>query len=170
MNILAWTMGVYCLTEDRKYISLRSAFINPTVLAVAAGMVLYACGARDWMPELVITAIRNIGALTTPLCMIILGIRLSTMNLKELFGRPFVYGVTVGKLLLFPLFSYGLTLLLPLDPVFRGCVLLLSGTPCASIILNLAEIYDNGQSLAANCALLSTLLCVLTIPLLSLLL
>ena len=34
---------------------------------------------------------------------------------------------------------------------------------------NLAEKIDNGQALAANCALLSTILSILTIPLLSLL-
>jgi len=39
-----------------------------------------------------------------------------------------------------------------------------------SILLNLAEIHHKGQELAANCALLTTLLSIVTIPLLSLLL
>ena len=41
MNILAWTMGVFVLTNDRKYISLKSAFLNPTVISVAFALVLY---------------------------------------------------------------------------------------------------------------------------------
>jgi predicted permease len=49
-------------------------------------------------------------------------------------------------------------------------MLILGATPCASILLNLAEMHNSGQNLAANCALLSTLLSMLTIPLLSLLL
>ena len=62
-----------------------------------------------------------------------------------------------------------LVLPLPLDPVFKGCMLMLAATPCASIILNLAEMHHNGQEFAANCCLLTTLLSILTIPLLSLL-
>ena len=46
-------------------------------------------------------------------------------------------------------------------------MLILGATPCASVILSLAEIHNSGQSLAANCALLTTLLSVITIPLLS---
>ena len=169
MNILAWTLGVFCLTGDRKYISLRAAFVNPTVLSVAAGLALYALHGARWLPELVRTGFRGIGGISTPLCMFILGIRLATMDFRKLFGQPLVYVIALCKLLLFPLFSYLLTLALPLDPVFRASVLVLSATPCASIILNLAEMHGSGQELAADCALLSTLLSILTIPLLSLL-
>ena len=74
------------------------------------------------------------------------------------------------KLVVFPLFCYALVYFLPVPPVFRGSMLILGATPCASVILNLAEMHHNGQRLAASCALLSTLLSLLTIPLLSLLL
>ena len=57
----------------------------------------------------------------------------------------------------------------PFDPVFKGCLLIIAATPCASILLNLAEIHGNGREMAANCALLTTLLSIVTIPLLSLL-
>ena len=53
---------------------------------------------------------------------------------------------------------------------FRGSILILSAAPCASILLNLAEIHENGREPAAACALLTTLLSIVTIPLLSFLL
>ena len=40
LNILAWTVGVYTLTGEKRYISLRAAFLNPTILSVAAGLIL----------------------------------------------------------------------------------------------------------------------------------
>ncbi len=169
MNILAWTLGVFCITGERRYISLRAAFLNPTVIAVAAGFVLYLLRARRWLPSLLTDGMRTLSGMTTPLCMFILGIRLATMDLKELFGTPFVYGVAGAKLVLFPLFSFLLVQLLPADPVFKAGILVLSATPCASILLNLSEIHGSGQKLAANCALLSTLLSIVTLPLLSLL-
>ena len=170
LNILAWTVGVFTLTGDRGHISFRTAFLNPTVVTVAAGFILYLLRAGSWMPELVKGGIRSVAGMSTPLCLMILGIRLATMNLKELFTRPFVYIIAAAKLVVFPLFCYALVYFLPVPPVFRGSMLILGATPFASVILNLAEMHHNGQRLAASCALLSTLLSLLTIPLLSLLL
>ncbi len=170
LNILAWTVGVFTLTGDRKHISFRTAFLNPTVIAVVAGLILYLLRAGSWMPDLVKGGIRSVAGMSTPLCLLILGIRLATMDLKKLFTQPFVYGIAAAKLAAFPLFCYALVYFLPVPPVFKGSMLILSATPCASVIQNLAEMHRNGQQLAANCALLSTLLSLLTIPLLSLLL
>lgn len=34
MNILVFTVGVYCLTREKKYMSLRAAVLNPSVIAL----------------------------------------------------------------------------------------------------------------------------------------
>ena len=169
LNILAWTVGVFTLTGEKRHISLRAAFLNPSVIAVSAGLVLYLLKAKNWLPDLLQDGFRTVGAMSTPLCMVILGIRLATMDLRKLFTTPLAWMVSAGKLIIFPLFCYLLVLPFPLDPVFRGSMLILAATPCASIILNLAEMHNHGQALAANCALLTTLLSVVTIPLLALL-
>ena len=170
LNILAWTVGVFTLTGEKRHISLKAAFVNPSVLAVTAGFILYLLKSKNWLPGLMLEGFRTIGGMSTPLCMVILGIRLATMDFRKLFTTPLVWLIAAGKLLVFPLFCYLLVLPFPFDPVFKGSILILAGTPCASILLNLAEIHHNGQELAANCALLTTLLSVATIPLLSLLL
>ena len=169
LNIIAWTVCVFTLTGEKKHISLRAALLNPSMLAVFTGAVLCLLKARDWMPDILRTGFSTLGGMSTPLCMIILGVRLATMDFRALFTTRLAWLISAGKLLVFPLFCYLLVLPFPLDPVFKGSILILAGTPCASILLNLAEIHHNGQELAANCALLSTLLSVLTIPLLSLL-
>ena len=169
LNILAWTVGVFTLTGEKKYISLKAALMNPSMLAVFTGMILCLLNAGEWLPGILRTGFSALGSMSTPLCMIILGVRLATMDFKTLFSTPLAWLISAGKLLVFPLFCYLLVLPFPLDPVFKGSILILGGTPCASILLNLAEIHHNGQELAANCALLSTLLSVITIPLLSLL-
>ena len=169
LNIVGWTMGAFTLTSDRKYISLKAAFLNPTVISVLAGFVLYLTGAKYLLPSLFLNGFKTVGGISTPLSLLILGIRLATMTPKELFVHRTIWLIMGLKLLVFPLFCWGITLLFPLDPVFRSAMLILGATPCAGIILNLAEMHGNGQEMAANCALLSTLLSILTIPLLSLL-
>ena len=169
MNILVFSMGVFCLTGNRKYMSLRPALLNPTIAGFAVALPLFLTGGRSYLPQVLQDIIHLMSRMTTPLCMIILGMRLSTVPLRRLFTQPFVYGIVLAKLLAFPLFAYGCALLLPLPASFRISILILSATPCASIILNLAEMHRCQQEVAANCVLLSTLLCFLTIPLLTLL-
>ena len=59
---------------------------------------------------------------------------------------------------------------MPLPFPFKAAMLIISAAPCGTIIYNLAEMHRSEQELAANVVLLSTLLCVGTIPLLALLL
>lgn len=170
MNILVFTVGVFFLTGKKESMTLRAAICNPTMLGFSVGLVLYVLGANRVLPSLLVSSIGLLGNMTTPLCMIILGIRLGTVSLRKLFTRPIVYMTCLGKLLLFPLFCYAAVVLLPLDPAFKASMLILSATPCASIIFNMAEIHRSETELSANCVLVSTLICFITIPILTLIL
>lgn len=170
MNLLVFTVGVFCLTGQKKYMSVRAAVCNPTVFGFAVGFPLYLLGAGNFLPEKFVYSLNLLGNMTTPLCMMILGIRLATVSLPKLFIRPSVYLICLGKLLLFPLFSYAAVRWLPLDPAFKASILILSATPCASVVFNLAEMHKCDAELSANCVLVSTMLCFLTIPTLTLLL
>ena len=169
MNILVFTAGIYCLTQDKKYISVKAALINPTAISFLVAFPLYLFGASNWLPAVLKDSIGLLGKMTTPMCMFILGIRLATMDFKKLFTNSFVYFACIGKLIVFPLFAYVCVLFLPLPASFKASMLILAATPCASIILNLAEIHGKETEMSANCILLSTLLCIRTIPVLALL-
>ena len=46
--------------------------------------------------------------------------------------------------------------------------MILSATPCAAVILSLAEIHRSEEEVSAACILASVLLCTVTVPLLAL--
>ncbi len=172
MNILAFTVGVFCLTKDKQYISLKKAIINPTGIAILIAIPIYIFADKlggNKFSDTFWESVNLLGKMTTPLCMLILGIRLAVTNLKEIFTRYFVYLISVLKMVVFPVFSFLAVAFLPFfDDTFKISVLILSATPCASIILNLAEMHHSEEELAANCVLVSTLLCILTMPLVTL--
>lgn len=170
MNILVFTVGVFCLTNDKKFVSVKSAVLNPSTLSLVAALPLYCFGVRNYLPDILLDAVGLVGNMTTPLCMIILGIRLATVSFKKLFLRPVVYAILALKLVIFPLFCYLAVYFLPLGYAFKASILIISSVPCASVILNMAEIHHAETELAANCVLLSTLVCFCTIPMLALLL
>lgn len=170
MNMLVFTMGIFCLTGNKKYISLKSAFCNPNVFGLLLALPFYFFGLKELLPEAFSNAIQVIGNMTAPLCMFILGIRLAKTPWKRIFGRPMVYLIAVLKLLIFPLFAYLCVYFLPVDDTIKASVMVLASTPCAAVILSLSEIHKTDAEMAANCILVTTLLCFLTIPTLTLLL
>lgn len=167
MNMLTFTIGAYCLTGDKKRMTLKKAFLNPPFISLLVALVLYAVNFSGVMPELLGGALDLLNRTTTPLCMIILGIRLASVSFKKLFTRIYVYIICACKLLIFPFACLAIVYFLPLSPVFKAAMFILGGTPCAAVMLNIAEMYDGETELAANCVLLSTLLCVFTIPILN---
>lgn len=170
MNILIFTVGVYCLTGDKKYISLKSAFCNPTVLGFTIGMICYLTRLYDFFPVILTNGINLVGNMMTPLCMIIVGVRLASVKKpKSLFTNGTVYAISTLKLLVYPVFCFLLIWAVPLDPVLKSSLVVLSGTPCAAVILGLAEIHHSETEISANCILLTTLLSIVTLPVISLL-
>ncbi len=167
MNMLTFTIGAYCLTGDKKRMTLKKAFLNPPFISLVVALIMYAANVQSFMPTLLDDAINLLSKTTTPLCMIILGIRLASVSFKKLFSRVYVYIICACKLLIFPFACLAIVYFLPLDPIFKAAMFILGGTPCAAVMLNIAEMYDGETELAANCVLLSTLLCVFTIPILN---
>lgn len=167
MNMLTFTVGAYCLTGDRKRMAFKRAFLNPSFISFVVALVVIAVDFQSFAPSKLTEAVILLGKMTTPLCMIILGIRLASVSLKKLFTRVYVYVICACKLLIFPFFCLLIIYFMPLDNLFKAAMFILCGTPCASIMLSIAEMYQGETELAANCVLLSTLLCVFTIPLLA---
>ena len=170
MNILLFTVGVFCLTGDKKYISLKSALLNPTALGLVVALPLYIFGVKHFLPDAALTVVSTLGGLTAPLCMMILGIRLASAPLKDIFTNRLVYPAIALKLVAFPLFSYAIVYFLPFTNAFKSSILILAAAPAGSVILSLAEMHHGETKMAANILLLSTVLCFISIPLLVLVL
>ena len=151
MNMLTFTIGAYCLTGDKKRMTLKKAFLNPPFISLIVALIMYALNAQSVMPTLLADALSLLSKTTTPLCMIILGIRLASVSFKKLFSRLYVYIICACKLLVFPFACLAIVYFLPLDPIFKAAMFILGGTPCAAVMLNIAEMYDGETELAANC-------------------
>lgn len=162
MNLIVFTLGVFLITNDKKFISIRSAILNPTSLSILCALPLYLL--RVTFPDPVQNSISLMAKMVTPMCMFILGMRLSAANLKEVFTRAFVYLTCLFKLVVFPLFAYICVRWLPLDEVLKASIVVLAAVPSGAVIENLAELHECEQEFAANVVLLTTILSVITIP------
>ena len=165
MNILLFTLGVFMLTRDRKYISFKDALLNPATLATIISIPLYLL--RVQFPGSIADIVALLGKMTTPLCMIVLGMRLASMEFVHTFTRGFAYIACAMKLIVYPLFAYACVYFIPgLDDVFKSSLCILSATPTAALLLSLAEQHECERKICASVLLISAIACVLTIPLL----
>lgn len=163
MNLLVFTIGIYMITNDRKYMSVKSALLNPTTLSILAALPLFIFQIK--LPQILEGSISLLAKMVTPMCMIVLGMRMSAVKLKALFTRGFVYMTCLMKLLVYPMFAYLCVAFLPcFDNTFKISVLVLSSVPSGAVITSLAELYECEQEFSANVVLLTTILCVFTIP------
>ena len=170
-NAMAWTLGVYAVTGEKKRINLLKIILNPPTIAVIIALPFFFCNVT--VPEQVMTPISYLGDMTLPLSMIILGVRLADMRPIALVNDWKVYVASAIKLILSPLLSLGCLLLvnlfIPIDPYVIVALYVIAAMPSASSALNFAEMYGGDRETAAASTLMSTILCILTIPVLMML-
>lgn len=163
MNVLGWTVASALIANDKSYISLKKVFINPTVLVLILALPLFFTHSQ--LPKQLATSVNLMGMMTTPLCMLIMGMRLATVDLKGVFMDRLQYITVIMKQIAMPLLALCLVQLLPVDKNFKITMYVLCSCPIASVVLNFAEMLGEGQETAANDVLLGTMLSVFTIPL-----
>ena len=166
-NVLAWTAGIYVITGDKKYISLKNAFLNPVTLALVVALPMFFFNVK--FPEQIGNVISVLGSMTTPLCMIILGIKLADISVKDLFSGVSVYVCAGIKLLIAPLFAYLITLPFNIDPNIVITITLALAMPTASMTIVFAERHGGDVTAGAKAQLITTFLSILTVPLITLL-
>ncbi len=166
MNLLIFTIGEFMISGEKKYFSLRRALLNPTVFVLLFVIPMYLLQIR--LPGVLYNVAASLRSISAPLCMLVMGFRLAAMKPSQVFCQPFGYLAGFFKLIVFPLLAYAVTLLLPVDNLFRMTMLVTAGTPCASVILSLSEVHNCEQDKAAYSVLITSILCVVTLPLLTL--
>lgn len=123
MSLLGWTVASAVITHDRKYISVKKILFNPAVIIMAVALPLFMLNIK--LPGQLYGAVSIVGKMTTPLCMIIMGIRLGSMNFKKIFAGKLQYIIILVKQMIFPLLALGVAYLLPWDAYIRQAMFIL---------------------------------------------
>ena len=163
MNIIGWTLGLWLMTGDRKYISLKSVFVNPSTIAFIIGFVLFVTKTK--LPDMLAEYVGTLGTMSTFVCMTVLGMRLATKKLANVFLNKRIYPGAISKLFVFPLVILGLFYFLPVDQTVRTAAFVLGCCPAATMIQGLSESFDGDSETAANIILSTSIMCIITIPL-----
>jgi predicted permease len=188
-NVFVWSVGAYLYTGDRKYISAKKMILNPATVSAIVGLVFFvlsAFGANPFLLDLsslpiadsAVTVFRNLingmEQLVAPLAMLIIGLRLAEVDFSRVFCDKWLYLYLVVGMLLTPALIWGISRLIGLvgiyyDAQITNIILLSTAAPAATATSMFAEKFDGDAAYAGVLVSVSSLLCLATMPLVSLL-
>lgn len=170
-NILVFSVGVVQLSGGKKNISLKRILLNPVLISFFCGVAVKASGVVAFVPEIAKFA-DYFGKVVTPLSMMVLGMKLAAFPLKKLFTSAKCYIVMLCKLVLCPAVIVGAMLLIGKfnSSVFDENMILATfftmAMPTAGLASSLAESFGGDEEDAAKYTLGTTLVCIVTVPIL----
>ena len=173
-NILVWTFGAYVFTGEKKYMSLKKAFLNPASVALVVGLLFFCTPINRHMPGVTEDFLSILNSLVAPLSMGVIGLHLLEIDWKRIWRDLVLYRYVIVRMLLIPTVVFGILKLSTLlgyrdDYLFRA-LFICASTPCATVTVMYAEKFDGDAPYASTMVCLSTLLSIGTMPLVALLL
>ena len=162
--VFQWTHGVLLMGGR---LNVRSAVLNPGIIAILIGLLLFAVGFS--IPAPVYSAMDFMGSLNTPLAMVIIGAQMARSDILGVLKKPMLYLTAAIKLLFVPALTCVLLLPLHLEPLSYCACVVLSACPTAGVTSMFAQIFHRDEETAAQMVTLSTLLSIVTLPVFALL-
>lgn len=169
-NILIYTYGVSSMSKEDKDKEQKSSIpwskiFNIGVIFSIIAVVLYLT--KLPVPTVITDAAGTLGNLTAPLSMIVIGDAMSQMKIKELITDKKLMLFTGIKLLVIPIAGLFFIKHLNLSPMLTGVCMVMLSTPVGSMTAMLAQQYDGNYELASKGVAVTTLLSVITMPIVS---
>lgn len=168
-NFFVFTVGTYLLNKhNSEYTFSIKSIISPPIIGVLTGLSLFLL--RIKLPLPIFNTLDMLGGITTPLSMIVIGGLLAASPIKETFINKKLYLVSFIRLLVVPSVVYLLLSLYVKNPLLLGVPVVISAMPAASNTAIMAKSYDANDQLASQAVFLTTLISIITIPIVSALL
>lgn len=166
--LILWTHG-QSLMEQKVQFNWKKIIHNVNLIAVLIGIILFFTQIK--MPEIVGTTMSNLSATLGPVSMMMLGMTMAQIEWKKVFLDTRIYIITILKMIVCPAVILLILKFSPLSTLVpNGQTILLISliaviTPSATTVVQLAQLYDQEPSYASSINVLTTIVCIVTMPL-----
>lgn len=172
-NLIAYTYGIARMRKigqmqhpengasDEK-MSVKDIINTGTVFSVLTILIYI----LDFpVPQLAHSTLSYIGRATTFLSMIVLGTSVAQVAIKDIFGKWRLYVFTVLRQILVPIILIFILRPFIANELMLKTAVIMVAMPCANLPLMMAKQYDVEESTISSGIILTTLLSIITIPL-----
>ena len=165
INALQWTIGVYMISKDKNAMNIKAILTNPIVISVVIGMCLYFLNIPQ--PEIITSLFSTIKGINTALAMLVSGAYLAQSDLLKMLTNKQTYLVSFVRLLVIPCVILALFYLLPFGTLnIKLTLVIAAACPVGSNVAIFAQQYNKNYTEAIEQVCMSTLLCLITLPIL----
>lgn len=186
-NLFLWSLGAWICTNgrdtndnnvddfsDNKKASILTALIHPTTIASAIGLIFFIFPIHSYVNGTIIEeSFVMLKGLVAPLSMVVIGLRLSDMSFKGVHKDKEMYVFIALRHIILPLLSLAIVklvgILVELDPAVEMVTVILAAAPAATSATMFAEKFDCDAMYVSRLVTISTLISIVTIPLILLL-
>lgn len=165
-RIYMWSAGISLFTEASLKQRVKNVALNPNIIAVALGLLRALMGIE--LPGFLEKSLSNMGNMVSPLSMIVVGAILADIDWKTVFDRE-VLLVSAIRLVVLPVMVGIVLKFLPLDETAKGVSLILTSMPAGTTTALMAAQYGADEKFGSKCVFVTTVLSLVTVPLMMLL-
>ena len=169
-QIFMWTHGQMILSGQRG-VNWKKLFLNANVISIAVGLLLMLLRVR--LPGILYSSVNALAGTIGPVSMIMLGMLLADADLRRIVRDRRVYLVAALRLIVTPLVMLcllklsGLAGAVPEGRTILYVSFMAMMTPAATMVTQLSQLNDNRPDFASSVNVMTTLFCVVTMPLLT---
>lgn len=164
--IYIWAYGIFLFTKNTKKIPWRHIWFNPGIISTFIGFIIFLTPFK-W-PTVIFSSLELTGKMTIPLSMLVIGSLIASIplnSLPQLLKNQLLWKAAILRLLVIPLSLFPFFFIKTPIMLFTIAVLV-TGMPAAPTVSLYAQKYGGDTAFASTGTLITTLLCIGTLPLL----
>lgn len=164
--IYLWGVPRLLMADAEKKQSFKDglkSFVNPMFICMIIGMLVGVLGIK--LPVWLGSIIKVSGDCMSPVAMILTGIVVSGVSMKKTFTNIRIYGVSIVRLVVFPIVFIAIAHFMNLSHTAYVCALCSLAMPLGLNTIVIPSALGKDSSEAAGMAVISHLLSCITIPL-----
>ena len=168
--LFLWTHGQMVMSGTRKAVPVK-ILKNPNMIAMMIGAVMLLTGMR--FPSLIEDSLSAVTAAFLPACMLMIGMLLGNVKWKEMLKGRRVFLILILRMLIIPCLILLYCKLTPLRRISPDAETILFITflaaagPTATTITQMAQLFGEDSEYAGAISILTTLSCIIFIPLMA---
>lgn len=163
-NFFVYTYAIICLTkgDDSEFKLNFKQLLTPGIILIFVGIFIYLFDIQ--LPSVLMDTINSVGSLSAPLSMMMIGSSLAVYPIKDSFTDWRSYVFAFVRLMIVPFVTMIMCRLLHIDAYYANITIITNAMPVGSMVLMLATQYNANVKIVTRNIVVSTLLSVITIP------
>lgn len=166
-RVLIMTLGVKMMDSRIRKFNYKE-LLNPGMAATVIGLFLFFTQIK--LTDFINQPLEIVGGLTTPLAMLFIGASMIDLKFEKIFVNKRMYIISFIRLLAIPIILLIVIKGFVTNEIARGVPVIIHAMPVATLCTIFAKEYDNNVDLASSGVFMTTLLSMVTIPIVATLL